>query len=97
YNLSASEIGGLDEPQDSLRAGLDVSLRLWDFGQASRRWRAAQASARSAQHETSRAALDARRDVRLAFFAARGARELVGVAREALANEQRHLEQIAAF
>ena len=73
------------------------SQLLWDFGNTSNRWRAARDLA-AGLGDTERAArLQALLDVRAAFFQARADKDLVGVARETLANRERHLAQIAGF
>ncbi len=77
--------------------GARLSQLVWDFGQGTGRYRAAQASA-SAQRETERAAgLQVLLVVRTAYFAARAAKDLVAVARETLANQEAHLRQIQGF
>ncbi len=74
-----------------------VSQLLYDFGQTTGRRDAAEASL-EAERSTERATeLDVARDVRNAYFNARAAQDLVTVARDTLANQERHLEQISAF
>jgi outer membrane protein len=81
---------------DFFSAGASVSQVLFDLGLVER-WRAAGASA-DAQRATQRAAeLDVVAGAQSAFFVARAARDLVGVARETLANQEAHLRQVAAF
>jgi len=74
--------------------GVTVSQYIWDFGQTTGRWRAAQASAR-VQAEAERTT---RQQVilgaRTAYFAVRATRDLTAVARDTLANQERHLGQI---
>jgi outer membrane protein len=73
-----------------------VSQTLFDAAQVER-WRAAGANAQ-AQRATQRAAeLDVIANAETAFFAARAAKDLVGVARETLANQEAHLRQVEAF
>lgn len=77
--------------------GVNATQLLWDFGATSSRWRASQAAAAS-QADSERAnALQVTAAVRTAFFQARAARELVAVAVETLANQDRHLTQVEAF
>jgi outer membrane protein len=74
-----------------------ASQLVYDFGETSGRWRAARESA-AAQRSSERAAeLQAILVARSAFFAARATKDLVGVARETLANQEAHLAQIAGF
>lgn len=83
--------------ESSWRANLSASQLLWDFGQTSSRWGAAKQSAQAdveGAHSTEQQAVLA---VRTAYFQARAAKDLVGVARATLGNQQAHLEQIAGF
>ncbi len=74
-----------------------LSQLVWDFDQTLGRWRAARATADS-QRETERAtANQVVLNVRSAYFTARAGKDLVGVARETLANQEAHLRQIQGF
>jgi len=76
---------------------VSLSQLLWDFGQTTDRWRAAKAGAEAtADQERSTAQLIVLQ-VRSAFFTARADKELVVVARDNLANQRKHLEQIQGF
>jgi outer membrane protein len=74
--------------------GVTLSQYLWDFGLTTDRWRSAQAAARSTAQSERASALQVVLGVRTAYFAARADRDLVQVARETLANQERHLGQI---
>lgn len=77
--------------------GVTASQLLWDFGQTSGRWRAAQASA-SAQRESEQATgVQVLLTVRTAYFNARAQRDLVRVASDNLANQELHLKQVEGF
>ncbi len=77
--------------------GLNASQLLYDFGQSRFRWRSAQASAAS-QRDSERSTLQqVLFGVRSAYFQARAAKGLVGVARDTLANQEKHLEQTQGF
>ena len=77
--------------------GGTLSQLIYDFGQTSGRWRAAQASA-DAQRDTEHATLNqVTLGVETAFFTARAAKDLVGVAHDNLANQDAHLRQIEGF
>ena len=77
--------------------GLTASQLLYDFGQTSGRWRAAQASA-DAQRGSERAtASQTLLTVRSAFFLAREQKALFEVARDTLKNQDLHLAQVEAF
>ena len=70
---------------------------LWDFGKTIEGWRAAEMRA-VALADTERAArLEAVGTVRAAFFRARASKALIAVARQTLANQERHLDQITGF
>ena len=78
-------------------SGINATQLLWDFGQVWNRKKAARATA-DAQEETERATqLTTDLTIRSAFYTARAARDAVGVARETLANQTKHVEQIQAF
>ncbi|WP_176065029.1 TolC family protein [Anaeromyxobacter diazotrophicus] len=82
---------------DYFNFGLTASQLVWDFGQSSGRWRAAQASAgaqRESEYATESQVL---LTVRAAYFNARAQRDLVRVARETLANQGAHLKQVEGF
>ncbi|HVR61730.1 MAG TPA: TolC family protein [Polyangia bacterium] len=80
-----------------LSAGATASQLIFDFGQNWSKWRGAQATER-AQRETEQATgMAVILNVRTAFFGARANKALVGVAREALENQNRHLAQVQAF
>jgi outer membrane protein len=82
---------------DYYNLGLSATVPVYDFGQARHRWRASQAGAAS-QHESEHAALQQiLLSVRSAFVQAQGARGLVAVAHDTLANQQKHLEQTQGF
>jgi outer membrane protein len=77
--------------------GLSANQLLYDFGQTRFHWRSAQASALS-QRDTERATLQqVMFNVRIAYFQARAAKGLVGVAKDTLANQEKHLEQTQGF
>lgn len=78
-------------------AGVTASQLLWDFGQAWQRRNAARAAADAEQGTERARQLAVDLGIRNAFFNARTARDAVTVAREALANRTRHVEQIRAF
>ena len=66
---------------------------IWDFGKTLNSWRAAEMRA-VALADTERATrLEAVGTVRAAFFRARAAKALIGVARQTLANQERHLRR----
>jgi outer membrane protein len=79
------------------RFAVTASQLVYDFGESINRWRAA-AVAADAQAESVRTT-DAQitYNVRFNFFTARAAKDLALVARETLANQQRHLDQVTTL
>ena len=77
--------------------GLSATQLLWDFGASSSAWRASRAAAASQADNERATALQVTTVVRTAFFQARAARELVRVASETLADQDRHLAQVVGF
>jgi outer membrane protein len=76
---------------------IGLTQLIWDWGVSYETFRASQALAR-AQSSTEKATLlNVEQQVRTAFFTARADKSLVQVAAETLANQDRHLEQIAGF
>ena len=70
---------------------------IWDFGRSLYGWRSAQMRA-VALSDTERAArLEAVAAAREAYFRARAAKSLIGVAQQTYANMERHLVQITGF
>jgi len=70
---------------------------LYDFGQSWYSWKSSKAGALS-QKDSERTTLEqVLFAVRTAFFQARAAKGLVGVATETLANQQKHMEQTQGF
>jgi outer membrane protein len=80
---------------DLFSAGLTASQLIYDFGVTSEKWRAADRATDSLK-ATEKATLNqALLTVRSAFFTARADKALVKVADETLANELKHLAQVA--
>jgi outer membrane protein len=76
-------------------AGVSATQLIYDFGQTSEKWRAADRATESLE-ATERATINqVLLTVRSAFFTARADKALVKVAEETLANELKHLAQIA--
>jgi outer membrane protein len=77
--------------------GATASQLVYDFGLTWERWDASRAAARSQRDTETATAVQTALSVRTAFFLARAARDLVGVSRDNLANQDAHLRQIEAF
>jgi outer membrane protein len=83
--------------RDLYSVGLTGRLLVFDFGQTPNRWRAARA-AESGQESSARGtSLSVALSIRTTYFNAVAFKALVGVARDRLANEERHFQQIKAF
>ncbi len=78
-------------------ASASASQLLWDFGQTIRKRDAAQANADATLDTEKASALTIDLNLRSAFYTASTARSNVDVARETLANQNKHLEQIQSF
>jgi outer membrane protein len=78
-------------------SAVTLSQLIWDFGQTTGRWRAAQAGAESTADQERSTGQQVLLQVRSAFFTSRADKELVAVARENLQNQHKHLEQIEGF
>jgi outer membrane protein len=77
--------------------GVTANYVIYDFGQLRGRSHAAEASAEG-QRETAHATrITTVLNVRTAYFQARAQKSMVAVARETLANQERHHEQIKGF
>jgi outer membrane protein len=79
------------------RFGLTASQLLFDFGQSPNRWRSARANAEAQVENERTTAVQVAYNVRNAFFVARAAKDMVQVATETLANQERHLSQVKDF
>ena len=101
YSVSAGDESGADflsfDSGHSYSAGVSGSLLLWDFGRTRDRYRAAKIGVEAQGYASDATTQDILLSVQLAYFQARAQKELVAVARETLANEERHLEQVSAF
>jgi outer membrane protein len=98
--LPGSTTGSITGSLDTFpyyRFGVTASQLVWDFGRTLNQWRAAKVVA-DAQAQSVRAAeLQVELNVRVAFFSARAAKDLVAVAKDTLANQEKHLRQIEGF
>jgi outer membrane protein len=77
--------------------GITASQLVWDFGQTSGRWRAAEAVAEGQEASERYTRQQTILNVRTAYFQARAGKSLLEVAKETLANQDRHLAQIQGF
>ena len=79
------------------RVGLSASQLIYDFGESINRWKAARTAADAASESIHVAEAQVAYGARVAFFTARADKDLVGVARETLANQEKHLAQVKGF
>ena len=93
----AASAGATWDTSNYFNLGLNASWLVWDFGQTSGRWRAAQAGAAAQAQSARMSRLQVLQAVRTAFFTARAQQALAEVAREQLANQERHLAQVQGF
>ena len=77
--------------------GATGSQLIYDFNATADCWRSASANRDAAEANEHVASQQALLNVRRAYFTARGQRDLVRVAEEAVANQQKHLDQIIAL
>ncbi len=94
-NLPGIPESGSSVNQWTFKATLNQLV--WDFGQTTGRWESARESAISQQSTEQATQLQVLFNVRSAFFTARAGRDLVGVARETLQNQETHLRQVQGF
>jgi outer membrane protein len=76
-------------------AGITATQLIYDFGQTSEKWRAADRATDSLRATETATVNQVLLTVRTAFFTARADKALVKVAEETLANELKHLAQVA--
>jgi outer membrane protein len=74
-------------------AGVTATQLIWDFGQTPERWRAASINREASEFSAHAAETQVVSTVRRAYFQARAQKDLVTVAAEAVANQQKHVAQ----
>jgi outer membrane protein len=79
------------------RNSLTATQLIYDFGQTWQTQKAARASAEQLEDTEHFTQLTTDLAIRTAFYTARATRDAVGVAKETLANQNKHVEQIQAF
>ncbi len=86
-----------DKTYNFFNFGVAASQLIYDFGQTNKRWSSAEASRDASQMSELTAAQQALLAVRNAYFLARAGVDLIAVAKETLANQEKHFVQIQAF
>jgi outer membrane protein len=79
------------------RVGLSASQLVYDFGESINRWKAAHVAADAAGESIHVTEAQVAYNARVAFFTARADKDLVGVARDTLANQEKHLAQVQGY
>jgi outer membrane protein len=87
----------LSTSYDVWSAGLNATQLVYDFGQGYQRYRAAESNTQAAHLAEGTTRLQVLSAVRRSYFNARAMKELVGVARQTLDNQNRHLMQVSGF
>lgn len=82
---------------DSNTASLSGDLLVWDFGRTSSRWRSARASAEASAEDARATVQQAVLEARVAYFGVLAAHALDQVARDTLANAEKHLSDTEAM
>ncbi|HTC71588.1 MAG TPA: TolC family protein [Solirubrobacteraceae bacterium] len=93
----AAPTTSLSASYDYWNFGLTATQLIYDFGQTFGKYHAAEASADATRFTEHVTRLQVVFGVRRAYFTARANKELVGVARETLDNQQKHLTQVQGF
>src|SRR3954470_27025 len=78
-------------------AAITLNQLIWDFGKTAGQYEASKLLASAQQNAERTVALQIDNNVRAAFFQARATRALAGVAREAVENFGKHLDQTQGF
>jgi len=79
------------------RFSASASQLVYDFGETINKWKAARVAAESQGESVRATEAQVAYNARSAFFTARAAKDMVGVARETLANQERHLGQVQGY
>jgi outer membrane protein len=94
---AAAPSASLSRSYDYWNFGVTGTQLIYDFGQTYEKYRSA-GQTEAAQRDNERAVrLQVLAAVRSAYFVARGDRDLVDVARETLADQEKHLTQVQGF
>jgi outer membrane protein len=78
-------------------ARLNASQLVYDFGETINRWKSARVAADAVDESFYTTASQVDYNARSAFFTARAQKDLVNVARQTLANQEKHLVQVQGF
>lgn len=82
---------------DSFNFGINANQLIYDFGQTAGRSDASEAHVAVQAANERTAFLQVALNVRTSYFTARAAKALLAVARDSLANQERHLSQVQGF
>jgi outer membrane protein len=95
--LTGAPSPSLTTSYDYWSFGVSATQLVYDFGQQSSRYHAAETSAEAQRMNEEVIRLQLIFGVRRAYFAARAAKDLVGVARDTLDDQNKHLQQVDGF
>jgi outer membrane protein len=95
--ISGNQSGSEFNTYNNFNFGISANQLIYDFGQTTGRSNAAEANIKVQAQNERTVALQVALAVRTAYFSARAAKALLAVARETLANQERHLSQVQAF
>jgi outer membrane protein len=96
-NNAGAPPSSLTKSYDFFNFGLNATQLIYDFGQTSKRYSAADKTAEAQRRSEQTIRLEVVLAVRRAYFNARANKELALVAHETLANQERHLTQVQGF
>jgi outer membrane protein len=94
---SSVVLPGTTSSNDLYQASLSLNQLIWDFGQTTEHWHAAESLAEASADTEVATDRQLVLNVRTSFFTARADRALVDVARETLGNQEKHLAQVQTF
>ncbi len=95
-NFTGGQVS-LTDSKDYWNFGVNATQLIYDFGQSTGRFRAAEANVDAQRHSERATRLVVLSAARRAYFNARAQKELVDVARETLDDQQKHLLQVQGF
>ncbi|MFL5319085.1 MAG: TolC family protein [Myxococcaceae bacterium] len=95
YGVGSTRASSAVDP--AMGIGLSANQLIYDFGKTTGRYHAAQASAEAQADDQRSTLLAVQLNVRVAYFDASASKALVAVAKETLANQEKHLQQIQGF
>jgi len=96
-SIATGSNGAVTGSSGPFSLGLTGTMLIWDFYQTFGRFKSSQAAGESLKQTEAETRITVRETIRSAFFNARAQKALARVAKETLANEDRHLQQVEGF